>query len=548
MDHGPLLAILLLLAVGLPMVVVARRLRVGALSGYVLAGAAAGLLGRHVDAFASVNAHTLQPFAEVGVAFLLFSLGLELDLTVMRKRLRQILVAAVGQIGLTIAAATGLVHLLGLPIGHAFAVGCCLVMTSTVFLLRGLEERGLRRREEGELTIGLSLVQDLALAPMLLCIGLVIPGAATAPPIQVLIGLGGFLVATVLMRQVVGGALINRVRGLQVPELEVAFAVIFALGAAALASHAGLGAAVGAFCAGLALGGTDQRQVVEASIKPLMGLTAIIFFASMGVLFDPGFVADHAVEVLVALVVSMLVKAVLSAFALRLAGLNVRSSIGGGILVANIGEFSFVLAATAFAGSADPEIRHLYQLVVSVTCLSLLCTPALVALAVRFLPEPAMLRVTDSGETVVVAGLGPVGNTVVDALRERGHRLFLVDRNARLLKPWEGIPGIITHLGRIEDMDDWLPVLGHRPPLVVLTFPVADTSAAVAARLIALDPALTVIARAPFQRQITLLRTAGVHYVICDEEAVAGALAPLLSQALSQTRTVMGRPAVTSRS
>jgi len=98
------------------------------------------------------------------------------------------------------------------------------------------------------------------------------------------------------------------------------------------------------------------------------------------------------------------------------------------------------------------------------------------------------------------------------------------------------VVGIKCHEGRIEDMEDWLPELGERPKVVILTFPIADTSAVVADRLRRMDPNLTIIARSPFLAQVPTLTNAGVQHVICDEEATAAALAPLVRKALGDKR------------
>lgn len=540
MAEGPLTAVLLLLALCLPLVALARRLRVGALAAYLLTGVAVGLISRFTPGFHHLGHDELRPFAEAGASMLLFGIGLELELGGLRSRLVPILVGGIGQIGLTVAAGALVTSLIGLPWQEAVAIGCCLAMTSTLFLLRGLEEHGLRHRVEGQVVIGLSLLQDLALAPMLVLIALAVPGAKHAPLWQIAAGLTLFILLTVLARKILAGVLISRLRSLQAPELEVAFAVLAALGAALVADRLGLGAAVGAFSAGLALGG-DSRVGVETAVRPLQGLLAIVFFASMGMLFDPIFVWRNLGLVLAATAISLVVKSLLAALALRLARLSWRSALGGGIITGSIGEFAFVLAAAAFGDSQDARIRDLYQLVVAVSCLGLLSTPLLVRLAVPLLPRSPLERITDHGDTIVVAGLGPVGNTVVQALRERGHPLLLVDRNPRLLAPWMDVPGIRCKVGKIEDMDDWLPHLGHRPAMVLLTFPVADTSALVATRLGILDPDLPIVARSPYQAQVDFLHASGVRHVICDETATAAALAPLLDEVLNEARQRSGR-------
>ncbi len=525
---GELGSVLALLALGVVIVLAFQRLGVSALVAYLVTGVVAG-----PSVLGLVDAASLAPIAHVGAALLLFSIGLELDLGEAQRRLRATLIASSTQIGLTIVVGTGIGMLAGLSLPYAVAIGSCLAMTSSIVLLRALEERKLRTRDEGQLSLSVSLMQDVAMGPLLLLIALLAPVSQEVSPLRLGLGVLLFAGGTLLLRRVMATQLVARLRASKLPELEVAFAITIALGAAGLAERLGLGAALGAFAAGLALGGRGSREVVETSTRPLTGLSAILFFAAMGALFNVGFVIDHWWQVASLSLVAVVVKAPLAAIAMRLAGLPWRAAWGCGLLLAQVGEFAFVLAAGAFGGSSDPGLQHLYNLVVATTCISLASAPLLAALAKPLLPITSLAGLAQTGETVVVAGLGPVGNTVVDTLRKLGVPLLLIDRNERLLAPWEGVHGVRIHRGRIEDMEDWMPLIGHRPPLVVLTFPVADASVVVARRLRGLDPRLRIIARAPFTAQVQSLLDAGVHEVICDEAETARALLPMLTRVLA---------------
>ena len=522
MDFGPLV---LLLAIGTALAVATTRLGLGALPAYLIAGAVAG-----PGALALVSEAQVAPLATAGAALLLFALGLDMDLGAMARRARTVGVASGIQISGTIAIGTLVCMLLGLSFAKGVAVGACLAMSSSLLILRALDEYRLRNKEEGQIALGISLVQDVALGPLLVLLSFLLP-VGERPPWWVMVGgVVGLLGGTALLRMALASALLQRVRSLQIAELQVAVAVAVALGAAWATEHCGLGAAVGAFSAGLAFG--RDRQLVAPAVAPLQGLTAIFFFAATGLLFDPRFVASHAGLIAGTLIVSVLGKAAIAGFALRLVGMPIKSAIGCGLLVGNIGEFSIVLAGAVFAGATDPSIVELYQVIIATTVLSFLAMPAITWLAGRFLPRSQLDLITEPGETVVVAGLGPVGNTVVQALRSQGLPLLLIDRNEHLLSPWTGDQGIRCHQGRIEDMEDWLPILGHRPALVVLTYPIADASALVATRLRDLDPGLVIVARAPYESQIEVLERAGVRHVICDERETARALLPLLLAAL----------------
>ncbi len=520
--------IVLLLLLGTALAVVTTRFGLGALPAYLIAGAVAG-----PGALELVSAKQVQPLAEAGAVLLLFALGLDMDLGAMAKRAKTVGTASAVQICLTILAGMGACLAVGLSWEKGLAVGACLSMSSSLLILRALDEHRLRNKEEGQMALGMSLVQDVALGPLLVGLSFLLP-VGPRPPWWVMAGgVVGLLAGTVLLRRVVASAVLARIRSTQLTELQVAVAVAVALGAAWATEHCGLGPAVGAFCAGLAFG--RDRQAVAPAVEPLQGLTAIFFFAATGLLFDPRFVVSHAWLVAATLVVSVIGKAAIAGFALRLVRMPLRSAIGCGLLVGNIGEFSIVLAGSVFADATDPTVQDLYQVILAATVLSFLAMPGITWLAGRFLPRSRSDLITAHGETVVVGGLGPVGNTVVQSLRSLGLPLLLVDRNPHLLAPWDEVEGIRCHQGRMEDMDDWLPALGHRPALVVLTYPIADASALVAQRLREIDPRLVIVARAPYESQIEILERAGVRHVICDERETARALLPLLLAAIEST-------------
>jgi CPA2 family monovalent cation:H+ antiporter-2 len=523
-DFGPLVLLLLL---GTALAVLTTRLRLGALPAYLIAGAVVG-----PGALTLVSEEQVAPLASAGATLLLFALGLDMDIGAMGRRIRTVGMASAIQIALTVLIGALACVTVGLSFQKGVAVGACLAMSSSLLILRALDEHRLRNKEEGQMALGVSLFQDVALGPLLVMLSFMLPMGPRPHWAWMVTGMVGLLIGTVLLRRVLASALLARIREAQVGELQVAVAVAVALGAAWCTEHCGLGAAIGAFCAGLAFG--RDRQAVAPAVEPLQGLTAIFFFAATGLLFDPLFVAAHPLPVALTLVVTLAVKSAIAGFAFRVVGMPIRSAIGCGLLVGNVGEFSIILAGQVFAGSTDPEIRNLHQVILATSVLSFLAMPGITWLAGRFLPRPASLLIAEHGETVVIAGLGPVGNTVVQTLRTQGLPLLLVDRNEHLLASWQGIEGIRCHQGRIEDMDDWLPALGHQPALVVLTYPIADTSALVARRLRELDPGLVIVARATYESQVEILERAGVRHVICDERETSRALLPLLQQALAR--------------
>ncbi|MFW5845532.1 MAG: cation:proton antiporter, partial [Planctomycetota bacterium] len=417
--------VLALLLIGLPLAMLARRIGVSSLLAYLLAGGVAGYVGL-------AKVHDVEILAQIGASLLLFTIGLEMDLMAIRRNLRQIVIAAVGQLGSTIAITTVLLHLMGQSWAAAFAIGSCLGLSSTLVVIKALDERHLRDRPEGRTIMGVLLTQDLCLPLLLVALTLVLPRMDNAylPPIWLQgLGLVGIFTITIVLRGGLADRLLDRLFATRLPEMEVAAGVLAALGTAWFSVHMGLGEAVGAFCAGIALGSDQHRHSIETSMRPLEGLFAIVFFTSIGLQFDIHFVLAQWPLVLAALTASVLMKAILAGIALRLSGLSWRAAVGSGLMLGQVGEFSFVLAATAFAGGDGVLPEVIFKLVVAVSCLSLALTPILILLGIPMLPRSELERIGGRTTTVVVAGLGPVGNTVVSALHNAGIDLLLVDRN-----------------------------------------------------------------------------------------------------------------------
>jgi CPA2 family monovalent cation:H+ antiporter-2 len=524
--HSDLLfGLLVLLALAMGLALLFRSRGWSMLIAYLTAGAIATNLN-FVE-----HDQNVAVIAEIGAVLVLFSLGLELDLDKLRQHFRRIIIVAGVQISLTLSIGSFLIWLLGLSFGASVAIGACLTLSSTLMVLKALDEKGLRNKQEGQTVLGLLLAQDICIGPLMLLVSLANPVSGGGHLWAIGLGTVVLLLATVGLRRALATRVIAKIRGANSNEIDIAFALVMAMGAAMLAEFFHLGAAVGAFLVGLALGDRNHREVVENAVRPIQAPLAVLFFASIGLQFELSVVFDHFFLICIALFISVALKAAIASFAFYLANMPLKSSIGCGMMVGQIGEFSFVIAANGYAGGAlDLET---YQIIIAIACISLAMTPILISGANRFLPRSRLENIVQLSETIVGAGLGPVGNAVVEALRHAGQPLMLVDRNPKLLETWQDEKDILLHEGRIEDMEDWLPVLGKRPRAVILTFPIPDTSAIVAKNLHRVDADLTVIARSPYIRGIDTLKAAGITHILCDEQAAAVALGPLLARALA---------------
>ncbi len=378
-SHEFLKALTVVLCVAAVTTVIFQRLRQPVVLGYVLAGL---IVGPHVPLPLVANHAIVHTLSELGVILLMFSIGLEFSL---RKLLR------VGPVaGLTALVQCSIMLWLGYLTGTAFGwtarealfTGAIVSISSTTIIAKAFEERGVTGRLR-ELVVGVLVVEDLIgilLMAMLTVVasghGLSLGAAARSSG-----RLAGFLVAVVVIGLLVVPRAIRAVQRLKRPETTLVTSVGLCFGLALLAQWAGYSVALGAFIAGSLVAESGEEKAVEHVIGPVKDMFAAIFFVSVGMLIDPSLIALHwrAVGVLTALViVGKIVSVSLGAF---LTGNGTRLSIRAGMSLAQIGEFSFIIAGLGISLRATGEF--LYPVAVAVSALTTLCTPWLIGVSGR---------------------------------------------------------------------------------------------------------------------------------------------------------------------
>ncbi len=425
-EHGFLYEVVVFLGAAVVFVVVSRRLGVNPIIGYLAAGVLIGPHGLRLIA----DADAVRDLAELGIAFLLFSIGLELSakrLSVLRRQIfglgsAQFLVSA-----LVIGAVT---LLLGASVEAAVIVGAGLALSSTAIVLQLLSERGEIASRMGRISFSILLLQDLAAVPLLAIVPLLGGGetdwgqlaraAATAIAAAVAIIVGGRLAIRPLFHSI-GGE-----RG---PEVFVALTLLTVLGTGLVAEAVGLSLTLGAFLAGLLLADTEFRHQVEADIQPFRGLLLGLFFMTIGMSIDLGVVLRHW-SLAGGLVVTLIVGKAMILYALcRIFGLSRAISVRTGLMLSQGGEFGFILIGGAMAAGVLPiEIGQICLVVVSLT---MMLTPLLANLgkrAAELMERQASIGLAALEEEnldleghVIIAGFGRVGRTIARLLDS--HRL-----------------------------------------------------------------------------------------------------------------------------
>lgn len=357
---GSLTAILLL---GL----VLRRLRQPYVVAYLIAGV---VLGPHGLSLITDEA-TLGRMGAIGVMLLLFFVGMEVSPERLVKRWRVPVLGTALQIGVSIGAAALIARWMSWPWQRAILVGFVISLSSTAVVIKVLEDSNELDSDMGQDVLGVLLVQDLALIPMLVVIGLL--GGADVDPKTAAIQIGGGaallgMLVFLAVRPRISLPLAGLMRGDR--ELQVFTALVICFGFSLLTALAQLSAALGAFAAGILIGAAKEEQWVHESLEPFRVVFVALFFVSIGLLVDLDFLWAFRLQIGLLVVAVLLTNTLINAVIFRLLGGSWRRSLYAGALLSQVGEFSFVLAAVGLQAGLISDFG--YQLALAVIALSLL--------------------------------------------------------------------------------------------------------------------------------------------------------------------------------
>jgi len=430
---GYLLEVIVVLVAAVVSVFLFQRFGLGAVLGYLVAGAVIGPSG-----FALVaDVDTIQALGELGVVFLLFTVGLELPFERIRVMQARVFALGAAQVFVTALAVTGVAVLIGVPPRTGVVIGGALALSSTAIVLRMLVDRGELTSRFGRSCFAVLLVQDMMVGPFLVLalalggdgemLGLAVGEAMLKAVVAVMAILG---IGRVVLRYV-----FQQVAAVRDPDVFIALSLVVVLASGLMTKMAGLSMAFGAFLAGMLLAETHYRHQVAADIQPFRGLLLGLFFMSVGMSVDFGLTASKA-GLVIGLAAGLIVlkAAILSGLAL-ISGMRPAQSINLGILLSQGGEFAFVLMGAALgAGVVSGDIAHLLVVVVALT---MMATPFLAMLG-RLLEREVERRTVVDLETraeeteeltnhVVIAGFGRVGRAVATQLKDAGSDFIAVD-------------------------------------------------------------------------------------------------------------------------
>jgi CPA2 family monovalent cation:H+ antiporter-2 len=529
-ESGAVASLAVLLMAALVGGMIAHRLRQPIILGYLVIGAA---IGPHALGLVS-DRGLVQSVATIGVALLMFTLGLEVSVTQLRQVGRVGLWGGMAQIALT-AAAGVLVGYFGFKwtLAQSAVFGMGISLSSTMVCLKILMDRGEVDSAHGRIMVAILILQDISVVGLVLLESML--GASGESPLWLLAVAVGKAVVFVAIAIAAGlwvvPWLLGNVGGVRTRELFLLTVVVLCLAAALGTSVLGLSVVFGAFIVGLVLRESRFASQVLAEVTPLRDVFATLFFVSLGMLLDLRFVAEHWGMVLIAVVAVAAIKIGVVSAVVRLFGYNARIAVFSGFGLFQIGEFSFVLAQTGM--NMDIVTEDFYSLIVASAIITMLLTPLSLALIswlhhktpLATLPLllngsarganglPEALR---SSDTVIVAGYGRVGQNVARALRDARVPCVVIDIDPEVTykSRCDRVPSIY---GDASNMHVLSSLDMKKVKALVVTYPDPLAVAATVQAAVRLNPGLRIVARVHRQEDVSRIQSQGAVELVSPE-------------------------------
>lgn len=507
---------------------VCQKLKILPIVGFLLAGV---VIGPNALGFVEDPA-LIDAIAEIGIVLLLFTLGIELSLERLGRLKRAIFVGGGLQLLLTIAAAMGLLALLGVEWRTGFFTGSLVALSSTAIVLKVLGERSEMASPKGQLSIGILIFQDLAIVGLVLVLPMLAGQGGSATDIALGLGKAALIVVAVafLARRLMP-PILERVARTCSPEIFLLTIIAICLGTAWLTSLAGVSLSLGAFLAGLVVSESRFSHHAFAEILPLQILFSAVFFVSVGLLLDLAFVAGHPLLILGVVLAIVIVKTVVTGFVGRLLGYGTAVAGATAFLLAQIGEFSFVLERVGRGAGLHPAGLEAMggQTFIAAAVLLMTATPFLDRIG-RWLESRHTIRATEKlaraaeehmeavtlENHVIVAGYGPAARYLTRVLRDSGVSFIILTLSPTGASEAEreGLKSIVGDYTR-RVLLDAANITGAK--MLVVPDDTPDMARRVAAVARGINPTLQIVVRTHSAADVDALLSEGADHVLVDE-------------------------------
>jgi monovalent cation:H+ antiporter-2, CPA2 family len=502
---------------------VAQRLGQPLLLGYIVAGIA---VGPYTGGVTVTEAHDIELLAEIGVALLLFALGLEFSFAKLQRVRTIALVGTPIQLLLTIGLGFGLGQLLGWSVNEAIWLGALIALSSTMVLLKTLIAQGTLGTLASRVMIGMLIVQDLAVVPLLI----ILPELQNLQAGLPALGLAVLRAALFLLIMIYGGTrlipfVLKRVAEWNSRELFLVSIMAIGLGIGYATYLFGLSFAFGAFVAGMVLSESDYSHQALSDILPLRDVFGLLFFVSVGMLLDPAYVLMNIGVILLTVCVVALGKGLIFTLLTRAFGYRDGIPLTVGLGLFQIGEFAFILGRTGLAeGAIRPET---FSLVLATAVITMMLTPFALRsieplirwygrwrgqapLVANHLPEEGL------HEHTIIVGYGRVGRYTAEVLQRLDIPFVVIDQDQRVVEQAKASSLPVIYGDGSSSVV--LEAAGlHQARLVLVVVSAAVDVEQVVRQVRQLAPKIALVVRANRLSQVENLRRFGIHEIVQPE-------------------------------
>jgi len=533
-ELGLIANILIVFAVALFVGMVFNRIKVPPLVAFILTGAIVGPYG-----FSIIKGQDqVASLAELGIILLLFTIGLEFSFKDLWKIRSIAIVGGALQVALSFVFFFGLAFMMGLPVNQAILMGFLFSLSSTAIVLKLLHERGEMDSPHGSITLGILIFQDLMAIPMIMAIPFLasLPQLDATPlmPVDALImliieDLIIVLILVALAKWVIPRVMheIARTRN---QELFLLVVILTCFGVAWMVSLTGMSLAIGALLAGLIISGSEYSHQATSIVLPFRDIFTSFFFISVGMLVDIRFLAANLWIVVFLIVIAIVAKALIATAAPLALGYPLRTAVMAGLALAQVGEFSFIIAQSGF--STGILSAGIYQIFLIVALMTMAATPFVIGIGQpvsgRLCNVPSLSHLArgtcgdDDEKTpsetdhLIIIGYGVTGRNLARTASRSGIAYTIIELNPDLVKAARNdgesvvfgdatAEGVLAHAG----------ILSARIAVVAINDPVATRKIVGLCRR--LNPALSIVVRTRYVSEAKDLQSLGADEVIAEE-------------------------------
>lgn len=520
--------VLIIFAVAIPIVLIAHRLSLPSIVGFLLTGI---IIGPEGLGFIS-DPMRIELLAEMGVALLLFHIGLEFSTSNLKGMKRIMLGSGLMQVLATIAAGVVLGFFFDWSIRRGLFFGCAAALSSTAIALSFLSYKRWLDSPAGRISTGILVLQDLAIVPMFILLPFISTGGFTqqlgwgfAFPLIKIIAVFGMLW---LVYRFVLGRLLHQVARVGSKELFIVILIGVALGFAWFTKKLGLSFALGAFLGGLMISATPFRFHALSEMGPFRAAVSGLFFVSVGMLISPQFITQNLAQVAALVVFILIIKTLIATGSVLLFGYPLGVALVVGMILAQMGEFSFLLISVGFKEAVID--RQLYNLLIAACGVTIVIAPIMMELSVWVGPllgkfSPAAIRrkqkpkeeeLEKLSDHAIICGFGPLGETIGKMLKKSQIRYVVLELNpekARKLK--EAKQPVYIGDGASAEL------LSHsgieRAKMLAIAVPDYLNALAIIRQARRLNEQITIVTRSRYRDQVEHFYEAGADIVICEE-------------------------------